>query len=119
MANASNWRALSASTLIGDEVVNTQGEKLGKIEDIMLDLERGRVAYAVLSFGGFLGMGDKFFAVPWDQLDVDLQAKNFRLDVPKEKLEQAPGFDKDNWPDTVDPTFVGQVYEYYGTPQYW
>lgn len=119
MTQATNWQVLSATTLIGDEVVNAANESLGKIEDIMLDLGRGRIAYAVLSFGGFLGMGSKLFAVPWDALAVDTTNKNFRLDVPKDKLEAAPGFDKDQWPDTFDPKFVGDVYRYYGTPQYW
>ncbi|MEZ5291068.1 MAG: PRC-barrel domain-containing protein [Vicinamibacterales bacterium] len=110
---------LSASTLAGDNVVNAAGENLGSIEDLMIDLDRGRVAYAVLSFGGFLGMGDKLFAVPWDALEVDTTNKCFRLDVPKEKLESAPGFDKAQWPTNADTSFVSSIYSYYGTPQYW
>jgi sporulation protein YlmC with PRC-barrel domain len=92
MTDAANWRVLSTSTLTGDEVVNRAGESLGKIEDLMLDLDRGRVAYAVLSFGGFLNMGNKLFAVPWDALEIDMPNKRFRLDVTKDKLETAPGF---------------------------
>jgi sporulation protein YlmC with PRC-barrel domain len=119
MSQATTWRVLSASTLIGDSVVNGKGEDLGKIEDIMLDLDRGRVSYAVLSFGGFLGVGNKLFAVPWDTLQVDMANKRFRLDLPREKLEAAPGFDKDNWPSASDSNFVTDIYRYYGTPHYW
>jgi sporulation protein YlmC with PRC-barrel domain len=119
MAQGTSWRVLSASTLTGDEVVNAQGDNLGKIEDVMLDLDRGRIAYAVLSFGGFLGMGNKLFAVPWDALKVDHEHKRLRLDMPKEKLEAAPGFDKDNWPKHPDSNFMDSVYTYYSTPTYW
>ena len=110
---------LSASTLIGDRVVNRKGEDLGKIEDLMIDPEQGRVGYAVLSFGGFLGMGDKFFAVPMQALKLSREDKSFVLDVDKERLKNAPGFDKDNWPDMGDRTFGKSVYSYYNTQPYW
>jgi sporulation protein YlmC with PRC-barrel domain len=84
---ASRPKVLSAGTVTGDSVVNRQGEDLGKIEEIMLDIDEGRVAYAVLSFGGFLGIGDKLFAVPWKALRVDAGKDRFILDTPKEKLE--------------------------------
>jgi sporulation protein YlmC with PRC-barrel domain len=74
---------LSASTLSGDSVVNPQGEDLGKIEDIMIDLNNGQIAYAVLSFGGFMGMGDKLFALPWKSLSVDEENKRVVLDITK------------------------------------
>lgn len=110
---------LSASTLIGDEVRNAMGEKLGKLEEIMLDLDEGRVAYAVLSFGGFLGVGDKLFAIPWEALAVDTENEEIVLDVPKERLENAPGFDKDNWPQTTDRQWLSEVHSYYGYDPYW
>jgi len=112
-------RVLSAETLTGDRVRNTVGEDLGKIEEIMIDIPGGRVAYAVLSFGGFLGMGDKLFAVPWDALTVDEEEHEFILNVDKATLEQAPGFDKDNWPDMADPTWGSEIYSYYGSTPYW
>lgn len=87
-------RTLSATTLVGDGVRNTAGDSLGKIEELMIDLPTGRVAYAVLSFGGFLGMGDKLFAIPWSALKLDEAAHEFVLNVSKERLEKAPGFDK-------------------------
>src|SRR5512135_141884 len=88
---------MSASTLTGDSVVNAKGEDLGSIEDIMIHIDSGRIAYAVLSFGGFLGMGDKLFAIPWEALTLDEDNHQFILDIDKDKLENAPGFDKDNW----------------------
>ena len=112
-------RVLSASSVSGDKVVNPQGEKLGEIEEIMLDIDDDRIAYAVLSFGGFLGIGDKLFAVPWGALKLDPKNKRFILDVPKAKLEKAPGFDKNNWPDFADRTFGEQIYDYYATERYW
>jgi sporulation protein YlmC with PRC-barrel domain len=90
---------MSASTLIGDKVVNEAGEDLGKVEEIMLHVPSGRIAYAVLSFGGFLGMGDKLFAIPWEALKLNEESKCFVLGVDKERLKNAPGFDKNNWPD--------------------
>jgi len=88
---------LAADTLTGDRVVNRKKEDLGTIEHLMIDVENGRVAYAVLSFGGFLGMGDKLFAIPWSALTVDTAEKQLILDVDKKLLERAPGFDKAHW----------------------
>jgi sporulation protein YlmC with PRC-barrel domain len=112
-------RVMSASTLTGDKVVNAAGEDLGKIQDIMIDTPTGRVGYAVLSFGGFLGMGDKLFAIPWDRLSLDEENKRFVLNIDKAKLEKAPGFDKDNWPDMADPSWGSRIYSYYGSHPYW
>jgi sporulation protein YlmC with PRC-barrel domain len=98
-------RVLGAGTLNGDRVRNKAGDDLGKIEEIMIDLESGRVAYAVLSFGGFLGIGDKLFMVPWGAMTVDQSAHEFVLDVSHKQLEKAPGFDKNNWPDIADPGY--------------
>lgn len=110
---------LSASTLIGDKVRNMDSEDLGTLKEIMIDLSSGRVAYAVLSFGGILGMGDKLFAVPWEALMVDTENKEIILDVPEELLENAPGFDKDNWPGTTDREWLVEIYRYYEYEPYW
>ncbi len=110
---------MDADTLIGDSVVNDAGEDLGKIEAIMLDVAEGRIAYAVLSFGGFLGMGDKLFAIPWSALTLDAEQKCFVLSVAKERLEGAPGFDKDHWPSMADPTWAADVHTYYNARPYW
>jgi sporulation protein YlmC with PRC-barrel domain len=119
MSHNGNPQVLSATTMIGDDVRNARGEKLGELEEIMIDLDRGQVAYAVLSFGGFLGFGDKLFAIPWEALTVDTQAEEIVLDIPKEKLEDAPGFDKDNWPEVTDREWVNEVHVYYGFDPYW
>jgi len=110
---------LSASTIIGDPVHNAMDENLGKIEDLMIDLSSGRVAYAVLSFGGFLGMGNKLFAVPFRAMKVDTEKHAFVLDVPKDRLKDAPGFDKDNWPDVSDMGYRSQIYSFYNVPKDW
>lgn len=117
----STVRALSASTMIGDDVRNRAGEDLGNVEEIMVDINSGRIAYAVLSFGGFLGLGDKLFAIPWAALGVDTEEHALVLDVDKETLENAPGFDKDNWPQTLngDDAWLVEVYDYYGYAPYW
>jgi sporulation protein YlmC with PRC-barrel domain len=112
-------RVLSAGSLAGDRVRNSAGEDLGKIEEIMIDVPSGRVGYAVLSFGGFLGLGNKLFAVPWDAFTIDEAEKEFILNVDKKVLEDAPGFDKDNWPDMADPDFGSQIYGHYGYKPYW
>jgi len=108
-------RLMGADTLLGEDVYNRQDESLGDIKEFMLDMQSGRVAYAVLSFGGVLGMGNKLFAVPWQALQLDTVNKRFILDVSKERLENAPGFDKDNWPDMAGSEFSNQVHTFYGT----
>src|SRR5512141_1018791 len=107
-------RVMSATSLMGDKVVNPQGEELGKIEEFMIDLDTGCIAYAVLSFGGFLGLGDKLFAIPVQALAIDEDKKCFILNVAKEKLKSASGFDTDNWPDMANQEWGAVVYEYYG-----
>jgi len=112
-------KPLAASTLAGDKVFNLAGEDLGEIEDFMLDVESGRIAYAVLSFGGVLGIGDKLFAVPPEVLTLDQEKRCFILDADKNELKDAPGFDKNNWPDFADQSWGTSVYSYYGRKPYW
>lgn len=109
---------MGANTLVGNDVCNLQSEDIGNIKEILLDMHTGRVSYAVLSFGGFLGMGEKLFAVPWEALKLDTENKRFTLDVKKSRLESAPGFDKDNWPNMADPTWAQGIHAYYGTKPY-
>tara|TARA_B100000686_G_scaffold340398_1_gene416020 strand:- start:3425 stop:3787 length:363 start_codon:yes stop_codon:yes gene_type:complete len=106
---------LSGTSIIGDDVKNREGKSLGDIKDIMIDLDSGRIEYAVLSFGGFLGMGDKYFAVPFQALTVDTEKECLVLDIEKETLKEAPGFDKDNWPNFADPDLRSQLDSHYGT----
>jgi sporulation protein YlmC with PRC-barrel domain len=91
---------LSATSIIGDKVHNAQNEYLGKIADIMVDITNGKIEYVVIEFGGFLTIGQKYFAIPFGLLHVDPANKAFLLDQPKEKLEKAPGFDMNHWPET-------------------
>ena len=106
---------MGADTLIGDGVVNAAEEDLGDIKEIMLDMQTGQVAYAVLAFGGFLGVGEKLFAVPWQALHLDTVNKRFVLNVDKERLKGAPGFDKDAWPDMSDLNWASGIHSFYGT----
>ena len=96
-------KVLSASILKGDKVTNAKGEDLGTVEEIMLDLEHGRVAYVVMSFGRVNWMpNDKLFAVPWEALTISFHDKKFILNVSKETLKSAPGFDRNKWPEVPD-----------------
>jgi len=109
---------MGADTLNGNDVYNTNDEDLGDIKEIMLDVASGKIAYAVLSFGGVLGLGEKLFAVPWKALKLDTENKRFILDVSKERLKNAPGFDKDDWPDMADTTWSDGVHNFYETEHY-
>jgi sporulation protein YlmC with PRC-barrel domain len=109
---------MGADTLVGNDVYNQKGENLGDIKEIMLDMRSGKVSYAVLSFGGLLGMGETLFAVPWSALKLDTKKKRFSLDVPKDRLKNAPGFDKDHWPNMADQSWEKQIHSYYGTKPY-
>ena len=111
-------KVLSASSICSDRVWNNAGEELGAIEELMIDVDTGQVAYAVLSFGGFLGFGDKLFAIPWNALKLDAANNVFKLNVEKKVLENAPGFDKDNWPDMADPEWGAEIHSFYGTTPY-
>lgn len=104
---------LSGATITGDDVCNMQDEKLGKIQDIMLDMSEGKIRYAVLSAGVFLGMGDRLFAVPWNALTPDTENKRFMLDVDAERIKSAPGFDKDKWPNMADASWNSSIESYY------
>jgi hypothetical protein len=107
---------MGANTLLGNDVYNRDGEDLGDIKEFMIDMSSGRVAYAVLSFGGVFGMGDKLFAVPWAALALDTVNQRFTLNVPKLALKDAPGFDKAHWPAMSDRTWAKGVHTFYGTP---
>ena len=103
---------MGADTLVGNDVCNQKGEDVGDIKEIMLDMHNGKVSYAVLSFGGFLGMGEKLFAVPWGALTLDTKNKRFVLNVEKDRLKNAPGFDKDHWPDMADQSWAREIHSY-------
>lgn len=104
---------LSATTLIGDAIVNPAGEKLGDLKDIVLDTATGEIVYAVMASGGVLGMGEKLFAVPWNALRIQGHNENLVLDANPDRLKSATGFDKDHWPTAPDRGFVEQGRTYY------
>ncbi|OFZ69503.1 MAG: photosystem reaction center subunit H [Betaproteobacteria bacterium RBG_16_58_11] len=109
---------MGADTLVGNDVYNLKNEDLGNIKEIMLDMRSGQVGYAVLSYGGFLGLGEKLFAVPWNALTLDTKNKRFVLNVEKDRLKDAPGFDTDKWPNMADQAWVKTIHAYYGTKPY-
>jgi hypothetical protein len=117
MANTA--RFMSATTLIGDGIRNPQDESLGDLKEIMFDTSTGEIAYGVVSYGGILGLGDKLFAVPWNAFSIDHENHKLVLNVSKDRLKDAPGFDKDNWPNFADPTLGLEIYGYYGRKPYW
>jgi sporulation protein YlmC with PRC-barrel domain len=103
---------LTASSLIGNKVHNPEGENLGEIKDVMVNISNGRIEYMIIEFGGFLGIGEKFFAVPFYVLSLDTDRHAFILNQKREVLENAPGFDKDHWPETNSHAMEG-------TTSYW
>jgi hypothetical protein len=105
--------------MIGTDVINPKGSDLGEIKEVVIDPSSGRVAYAVGSFGGFLSMGEKLFAVPYSAFEYDMAKNKYVLDVTKERLEAAPGFDSDNWPSMAEEKWNRDVYKYYDRAPYW
>lgn len=110
---------MSCAGLAGDRIVNRRGEVLGQLEHVMLDVASGRVAYAVLSRGGVFGLGARLFAIPWSALTLDAPRQCFVLGVDRERLDAAPGFDRDHWPAMADASWASAVHEYYGHAPYW
>jgi sporulation protein YlmC with PRC-barrel domain len=114
------YGVVPASKIIGETVVNYQGENVGKIHELVIDARKNRVAYAVLSFGGFLGMGNKLFAMPWEAFEFSTTEHKLILNVDKEKLKTAPGFEKDDkWPDFADKLWGESIYNYYNYVPPW
>src|SRR5690606_3264420 len=109
-------RRLTASSIIGDDVENPQGESLGTIDNLMINIHTGKVEYAVIEFGGFLGLGQKLFAIPFEELRVDEEKEIFILNRDKEYLKESPGFDPSHWPGTNDRGYFDNVNTYYQYP---
>lgn len=103
---------LTASSILKNKVYNNEDESLGDVKDLMLDITTGKIEYVVLEFGGFLGIGEKFFAVPLESLTIDTDREAFILNQKREVLEKAPGFDKDHWPKT-------NSHEWHASQAYW
>ena len=103
---------IKASSMIGTEVVNLKGDSLGDVKDVVIDPLTGRVAYAVVSFGGFLGMREKLFAIAFSAFVYNVEKNEYVLDISKERLEAAPGFDADSWPSRAEEKWSRDVYKY-------
>jgi sporulation protein YlmC with PRC-barrel domain len=121
---AMNPSMYRGSKIIGSDVENPQGEDLGDIKDVVIDAQTGRVAYAVVAFGGVMGLGDKYFAVPFEALRAEAgqragDQERFLLNVDKERMKNAPGFDQNRWPNMADRTWGSEVYKYYNLKPYW
>ena len=109
---------IAAEKVKGTDVYNRAGEKLGSVEDIMIDKVSGRAIYAVMSFGGFLGMGEKHHPLPWATLKYDAQKGGYVVNLDKKQLEGAPSYDRDSefkW----TPDYGRKVDSYYKAPSYW
>ncbi len=112
-------RVMRSSTMVGSAVRNLKGDDPGKIQELMIDVATGRIAYTVLAYGGFLGMGDKLFAIPWEALMARSDEWQFVLEIDEETLKTAPGFDRDHYPITADSIWLSNVYTHYGHTPYW
>jgi sporulation protein YlmC with PRC-barrel domain len=110
---------MAAAKLDGNKVLTADGETAGKVKDIMLDVGAGRVAYVVMSSGGFLGIGDRLFAIPWNALTLDTDRACFVLSVDASRVKDAPDFDQEHWPSMTDAGWATSIHEYYGSEPYW
>jgi sporulation protein YlmC with PRC-barrel domain len=106
---------LTATSIIGDEIENLQGDRLGKIDNLMINLNTGAVDYVVIESGSFMGVGGKLFAIPFSELKLNTDKKIFVLNRDRQYLKNAPGFDKNHWPDTNEHDYFGKVNLYYGS----
>ena len=110
---------ISANKVEGTTVKNAAGEKLGSIEEIMIDKRSGKVAYAVMSFGGFLGIGDRHHPLPWSVLNYDTNLEGYVVNLDKRVLEQAPAYGSDERVDLADEAYRKKIHDYYNVPPYW
>jgi sporulation protein YlmC with PRC-barrel domain len=110
---------LSSSTLVGDSVVNRDGEELGHLKDLMIDLDHGQIAYGVLSRGGFASVGEELFAIPWTLFEVDADAEELILGLSEETLDDSPGFDPEHWPSFSERGWASQLHDHYRLVPYW
>jgi len=109
---------LRSSTIMGMKVKNEAQKDLGSVSDLVIEIHPGKIRYAALSYGGFLGLGDKLFAVPWKAFEFkhDISQKEFSLvlNMDEARLRKATGFDKNKWPDFADPSITEEIDKYYG-----
>jgi hypothetical protein len=116
--NTETDRLISSDKVEGTTVYNTQGDRLGTIERFMVDKHNGRVAYVVMSFGGFLGIGENYHPLPWAKLTYDTRLGGYVIDVDKDTLEGAPVYQPGVDP-FVDPMYGRRIYDYFQVPFYY
>lgn len=107
-------QSISIGHLLNEHVSDVEGRDIGRVEDLVLDQESGSMDFAVVRFGGFLGMGGRYHLIPWELLTIDPERRAFTMDVTKEKVERAPAFDSGNVPDTDDSEYMNAVFNYWG-----
>jgi sporulation protein YlmC with PRC-barrel domain len=112
-------RFIPTNRLTQYDVINKQGEDMGQVQTFVVDMVVGRIAFVVVSFEGFLGISDKWFAMPWEILKWSIEDKKFILDMAKEALEKAPGMDKSKWPNEINFDLMAKAYTHYGVAPYW
>ena len=112
-------RFISSNRLQQYDVVNKKGQDMGQVQTFVIDMVVGRIAFVVVSFEGFLGISDKWFAMPWEILKWNVDNKKFILDMTKEALDKAPGMDKDKWPNEINFELIGKAYSHFGVAPYW
>ncbi len=113
-----SYSLIASDKVEGTSVYGADGKRIGSIERVLLEKRGGKVAYAVLSFGGFLGIGDDYYPLPWEKLKYDEQLDGYRIDLTKEQITAAPRYENledDSWYRDRDRT----IYDYYGVPPYW
>ena len=103
MENLSN-NIVRTADVIGKKIIGINQDALGKVEELVLDKQNGMVRYAVLARGGFMGIGSEFYAIPWAVLEYCTENSAFKVNISKDEIEKAPGFNKDSWPDFADQT---------------
>lgn len=102
--------------LQGQPLIDSEGVELGNVAELVVDVQSGRIAFAVVSSGGFLGIGDRLFAVPWQVVEVDRDCR-LVLSVPRKHLDDSAGFDRENWPAMDDPLWTREVHRQFGVHQ--
>jgi len=118
-ATKEQTRFIPTSRLKQYDVINKKGEDMGQVQTFVIDMLEGRIAFVIVSFEGFLGISDKWFAMPWEVLKWSTEDKKFILDMPKETLEKAPGMDKNKWPDEINFELIAKAYTHFGVAPYW
>ena len=110
---------ISSARVEGTPVYNQDGEKVGHVKEVMLNKKTGQVAYAVMSFGGFLGIGERYHPLPWDVLDYDPAKHGYVVTLDKKALENAPSFGPEESERLLDRGYLSGMYDYYGSAPYW